>query len=149
MADVLSGYGTGAVMAVPARRARPHPRLPKSLICQLSTLSNGPNPATGYHGEGVLVNSGHFDGMASSEAREIVAWLEQEKTGRSKVTYKMRDWLISRQRYWGAPIPIIHCDEHGAVAVPEDQLPVVLPEVKDAPKKDGDGNSVLASVTVG
>lgn len=100
-----------------------------------------------YHGEGVLVNSGSFDGRLTSEAREeIVAWLEQQGNGESKTTYKMRDWLISRQRYWGAPIPIIHCDDHGAVAVPEDQLPVLLPDVKDfAPK--GDGKSALASVS--
>lgn len=98
-----------------------------------------------YHGEGTLTNSGQFDGIETSEAREqIVAWLEEQGTGRSKTTYKMRDWLISRQRYWGAPIPIIHCDEHGAVAVPKEDLPVVLPEVADyAPK--GDGKSVLAS----
>lgn len=96
-------------------------------------------------GEGLLVNSGTFDGMPSSEAREeIVAWLEQSGKGRSKVTYKMRDWLISRQRYWGAPIPVIHCPEHGAVAVPEKDLPVLLPKVEDfAPK--GDGKSVLAA----
>lgn len=95
--------------------------------------------------EGLLVNSGPFDGMHSSEAREqITDWLEQQGTGRHKTTYKMRDWLISRQRYWGAPIPIIHCPEHGAVAVPESDLPVVLPEIKDyAPK--GDGKSALAA----
>jgi len=100
-----------------------------------------------YHGEGVMVNSGQFDGMQSSDAREeIVAWLETQKLGQAKTTYKMRDWLISRQRYWGAPIPIIHCPEHGAVAVPENQLPVLLPEVEDfAPK--GDGKSALASAT--
>ena len=100
-----------------------------------------------YHGEGALTNSGQFDSMETSEAREqIVAWLEEQGTGRSKTTYKMRDWLISRQRYWGAPIPVIHCDEHGAVAVPASDLPVVLPEVADyAPK--GDGKSVLASQT--
>lgn len=94
--------------------------------------------------EGLLVNSGKFDGTPTAEAREtIVAWLEAQKLGAAKTTYKMRDWLISRQRYWGAPIPIIHCDEHGAVAVPEDQLPVILPEVEDfAPK--GDGQSTLA-----
>lgn len=97
-----------------------------------------------FHGEGVLFNSGDYDGMPSSEAREkIVAWLEENNLGQGKITYKMRDWLISRQRYWGAPIPIIHCDEHGAVAVPEDQLPVILPEIEDyAPK--GDGKSALA-----
>ena len=95
--------------------------------------------------EGVLVNSGAFNGTPTSEAREeIVAWLEEQGLGRSKVTYKMRDWLISRQRYWGAPIPVIHCAEHGAVPVPEDQLPVLLPTVEDyAPK--GDGKSVLAA----
>lgn len=97
--------------------------------------------------EGLLVNSGVFDGTHTSEAREeIVAWLEQQGLGRSKVTYKMRDWLISRQRYWGAPIPIVHCDEHGAVPVPADQLPVVLPEVEDYTPK-GDGKSVLARET--
>jgi leucyl-tRNA synthetase len=100
-----------------------------------------------YHGEGVLVNSGEFDGVLSSDAREqIVAWLEEKKVGGAKTTYKMRDWLISRQRYWGAPIPIIHCEEHGAVLVPQYQLPVVLPEIEDfAPK--GDGKSALARET--
>ena len=100
-----------------------------------------------YVGEGILINSGAFDRMQSSEAREeIVAWLEQQGLGRTKVTYKMRDWLISRQRYWGAPIPIIHCDEHGAVPVPQADLPVVLPEIEDyAPK--GDGKSALARET--
>lgn len=95
--------------------------------------------------EGLLVNSGPFDGMNSSEAREQVTdWLEQQGTGRHKTTYKMRDWLISRQRYWGAPIPIIHCPDHGAVAVPQSELPVVLPEIVDyAPK--GDGRSALAA----
>jgi len=102
---------------------------------------------TVMNGEGELINSGAFDGMRSHEAREeIVAWLEQQGLGRTKVTYKMRDWLISRQRYWGAPIPIIHCDEHGAVPVPQADLPVVLPEIEDyAPK--GDGKSALARET--
>ena len=98
-----------------------------------------------YHGEGTLINSGAFDGMSSAEAREeIVAWLEQQGLGKTKVSYKMRDWLISRQRYWGAPIPIIHCPECGAVPVPKEDLPVLLPEVEDfAPR--GDGRSVLAA----
>src|SRR5690606_21036577 len=99
-----------------------------------------------YTGEGQLVNSGRFDRLRTSEASEqIVDWLEQQGTGRSKMTYKMHDWLISRQRYWGAPIPIIHCEEHGAVAVPDDQLPVVLPEVEDFKPKGG-AASVLAEV---
>jgi leucyl-tRNA synthetase len=99
-----------------------------------------------YHGEGVLINSGAFDGMRTEEAREeIVAWLEQQEVGRSKVTYKMRDWLISRQRYWGAPIPIVHCEKDGAVPVPDDQLPVILPDVEDYKPKGG-ATSVLATV---
>ncbi len=97
-------------------------------------------------GEGLLVHSGQFDGMASEQAREeIVAWLEQQKLGTTKVQYKMRDWLISRQRYWGAPIPIVYCDKDGAVAVPDDQLPVELPEVEDF-KPRGGATSVLAEV---
>ena len=100
-----------------------------------------------YHGEGVLVNSGKFDGMSSSEAREqIVAWLEQQGVGKAKITYKIRDWSVSRQRYWGAPIPVLHCDKDGIVLVPDDQLPVILPELEDfAPS--GDGRSALARAT--
>jgi leucyl-tRNA synthetase len=99
-----------------------------------------------FTGEGILINSGAFDGMRTEQAREeIVDWLEQQGVGKSTVTYKMRDWLISRQRYWGAPIPIVHCPEHGAVAVPDDQLPVVLPDVDDFKPKGG-ATSVLAEV---
>lgn len=99
-----------------------------------------------YHGEGILINSGAFDGMRTEQAREeIVAWLEQQGVGRSKITYKMRDWLISRQRYWGAPIPIIHCEKDGAVPVPDDQLPVILPDVDDFKPKGG-ATSALAQV---
>jgi leucyl-tRNA synthetase len=99
-----------------------------------------------YHGEGVMVNSGQYDGMSSSEARErIVSDLAAKKVGEEVVNYKIRDWLISRQRYWGAPIPVIHCPKDGVVPVPEDQLPVVLPEV-DSYKPTGEGTSVLASV---
>ncbi len=143
---VLAGYGTGAIMAVPAHDERDFAFAEKySLpIVEVIEKPESDSEVGIYHGEGLLVNSGRFDGVSSSDAREaIVAWLEQQGTGHSQITYKMRDWLISRQRYWGAPIPIIHCDEHGAVAVPEDQLPVVLPEIEDyAPK--GDGLSALA-----
>lgn len=142
---VLGGYGTGAIMAVSAHDERDYAFATKFDLSIIEVIKN-PNDDKEqcYHGEGVLINSGTFDGMPSDEAREeIVAWLEQQGAGRSKITYKMRDWLISRQRYWGAPIPIIHCEEHGAVVVPEDQLPVLLPEVEDyAPK--GDGKSPLA-----
>jgi leucyl-tRNA synthetase len=145
---VLGGYGTGAIMAVPAHDERDYAFAEKFHLPVVTVVEK---PAEFeeqiYHGEGTLINSGEFDGKSSSDAREeIVAWLEDKKVGRAKTSYKMRDWLISRQRYWGAPIPIIHCPEHGAVAVPEDQLPVVLPEIEDyAPK--GDGLSALARAT--
>ena len=94
--------------------------------------------------EGRLVNSGKYDGLVTSEAREqIVADLEAQGVAREQVNYKIRDWLISRQRYWGAPIPIIHCPRDGAVAVPDDQLPVLLPEVAEY-EPDGSGKGVLA-----
>ena len=144
---VLSGYGTGAVMGVAGHDERDREFATKFDLPIVEVIEKpADNTDECYHGEGVLKNSGQFDGTDSADAREqIVAWLEQQGVGKSQVTYKMRDWLISRQRYWGAPIPIIHCPEHGAVAVPADQLPVELPHVEDyAPK--GDGKSVLASV---
>jgi leucine--tRNA ligase len=143
---VLWGYGTGAIMAVPAHDERDFAFAEKFGLPIIEVVERPEDTSEQcYHGEGLLVNSTQFDGMPSSEAREqIVSWLEQQGSGRSKVTYKMRDWLISRQRYWGAPIPIIHCDKHGAVAVPESDLPVILPDVADfAPR--GDGKSVLGA----
>ena len=137
---VLSGYGTGAIMSVPAHDERDFAFAEKFNLPVIKVIEKPENDCETclYTGEGPLVNSGRFDGMDSSEAREeIVAWLEQEKTGKAKVTYKMRDWLISRQRYWGAPIPIIHCPEHGAVPVPDDQLPVILPDIDDYKPKAG------------
>ena len=96
--------------------------------------------------EGVLVNSGAFDGIESSQAREeVTAWLEQQGVGRSTVQYKMRDWLISRQRYWGAPIPMVHVDGYAPIAVADHQLPVELPTVEDFKPKGGN-TSVLAEV---
>lgn len=145
---VLGGYGTGAVMAVPAHDERDYAFAEKYHLPIIDVIEapEGTSEQV-YHGEGILVNSGKFDGMSTSDAREkIVDWLEAQKLGHTQTTYKMRDWLISRQRYWGAPIPIIHCEAHGAVPVPEDQLPVVLPEIEDfAPK--GDGKSALARAT--
>jgi leucyl-tRNA synthetase len=97
-----------------------------------------------YHGEGMMMNSGPYDGIASSAARDkIVADLEAKGLAKERINYKIRDWLISRQRYWGAPIPIVHCAKDGAVAVPEDQLPVVLPEMESY-EPSGDGRSPLA-----
>lgn len=143
---VLVGYGTGAVMAVPGHDQRDYEFAEKFdlPIIQVIEKPEDDDETGVYSGEGALVNSGHFDGMQSSEAREeIVAWLEQQNVGRAKVTYKMRDWLISRQRYWGAPIPIAYDKNGKAHVIPEDQLPVTLPEVEDyAP--DGSGQSILA-----
>lgn len=141
---VLGGYGTGAVMGVPAHDERDYEFATVMGMPIVEVIEKPNHDEKIYHGEGVLKNSGQFDGMRSEEAREqIVAWLEQQGKGAAKTTYKMRDWLVSRQRYWGAPIPIIHCPEHGAVAVPESDLPVLLPDVADYEPK---GESVLASV---
>jgi leucyl-tRNA synthetase len=99
-----------------------------------------------FNGEGVMVRSGRYDGQESAAAREkIVADLVKKKLAAEKVNYRMRDWLISRQRYWGAPIPIVHCAKCGIVPVPDDQLPVVLPEIKSY-EPSGDGRSPLAAV---
>lgn len=101
---------------------------------------------TSFHDEGQTINSGPYDGLTTAETREkIVADLAAQGTAKEVVNYRIRDWLISRQRYWGAPIPIIHCPADGPVPVPEDQLPVVLPEVKSY-QPTGEGTSVLASV---
>lgn len=146
---VLATYGSGAIMAVPAHDERDFAFAEKFDLPIVDVVEK---PETDeevglYHGEGVLVNSGAFDGMRSEDAREeVVSWLEEQGVGRTKVTYKMRDWLISRQRYWGAPIPVIHCDEHGAVPVPDDQLPVVLPDVENYKPTDG-ATSALAGVS--
>lgn len=146
---VLGGYGTGAVMAVPGHDERDH-AFAQAFDLPIVTVVDRPetNPDPGpYTGEGPLINSGAFDGMSSDQAREaVVAWLEEQGQGKTAVSYKMRDWLISRQRYWGAPIPIIHCPQHGAVPVPEDQLPVRLPVVDDY-TPHGDGRSVLERAT--
>ena len=145
---VLGGYGTGAVMGVPAHDERDFAFAEKFELPVVEVIERPEDDTSAeqcYHGEGILVNSGAFDGARSEDAREqIVAWLEQEGVGRAKTTYKMRDWLISRQRYWGAPIPIVHCPVDGVVAVPEYDLPVLLPDVDDFVPR-GDGKSVLAA----
>jgi leucyl-tRNA synthetase len=141
---VLTGYGTGAIMAVPAHDERDN-AFAKAFELPIKEVIERPqgNEDEFYHGDGVLVNSGPYDGVHSAEAREqIVEHLVREGEGSEKTNYRMHDWLISRQRYWGAPIPIVHCEKDGAVAVPEDQLPVILPEV-DNYEPDGSGVGVL------
>ena len=149
MADyVLGGYGTGAVMAVPAHDERDFAFAEKFDLPIVQVIDKPEHSADAgcYSGEGELINSGQFNGTRSEDAREqIVAWLEQQNYGRSKTTYKMRDWLISRQRYWGAPIPIVHVDGRAPIAVADECLPVILPEVENF-KPTGGNTSVLAQV---
>ena len=147
---VLMGYGTGAIMAVPSGDERDFQfarafNLPIQVVVQ---PEGGPSldPDTmteAYTGDGVLVNSGPFDGRAVPEAvPEIIAWLNEQGRGKAEVTYRIRDWLISRQRYWGTPIPIVYCDTDGMVPLPDSELPVILP--RDAEFKPT-GQSPLVS----
>ncbi|MBU3137094.1 leucine--tRNA ligase [Clostridium gasigenes] len=141
---VLATYGTGAVMAVPAHDERDFAFAQKFnlKIERVIASKNGKNNELPYCEYGVLVNSSEFDGLTTEVAKEkVVAKLAEDTLGTAKVNYRLRDWLVSRQRYWGAPIPIIHCEKCGTVPVPEDQLPVELPyNVEFAP----DGKSPLA-----
>ena len=148
---VLPDYGTGAIMAVPAHDQRDLDFARKfGLPVQVVLDTGSPDPAaTGIAtpGEGTLVNSGPLDGLSKQDAiARIVEILGERGLGRSAVNYRLRDWLLSRQRFWGAPIPIVYCDGCGEVAVPDDQLPVLLPDLRGqelAPK----GASPLAAAT--
>jgi leucyl-tRNA synthetase len=137
---VLMEYGTGAIMAVPAHDSRDFDFAEKFGLEIRRVIEGGELP---YTGDGPMVNSGRFDGLHNREAYgQIVEWLSSEGKGEAAVNYRLRDWLLSRQRYWGCPIPIIHCESCGPVAVPDDQLPVELPEVSDYRPK---GRSPLAT----
>ena len=144
---VLSNYGTGAVMGCPAHDERDF-EFAEKFNLPITTVVEKPEDSTDdsrcYHGEGIMVNSGQFDGQRSEDVREQIAdWLESQGLGRRKVTYRMRDWLISRQRYWGCPIPIAYDKDGNAHPIPEDQLPVMHPKVEDY-KPDNTGRSPLA-----
>ncbi len=127
---VLMGYGTGAIMAVPGQDQRDWDFARKYDLPIIRTVEP-PEDFEGeaYTGDGPAINSEFLDGLGVKEAKaRMTEWLEEQGSGRAAVTYRLRDWLISRQRYWGTPIPIIHCKECGSVAVPEEDLPVLLPE---------------------
>lgn len=143
---VLMGYGTGAIMAVPAHDERDFAFAKKFDLDITRVVSNNEPDEDCTHAEGVLINSEEYNGMSSAIAREqIVKDLQTKKIAHEKVNYRMRDWLISRQRYWGAPIPIIHCESCGPVAVPEKDLPVELPKIENY-RPTGGYVSVLAGV---
>ena len=144
---VLMGYGTGAIMAVPAHDERDNEFAKKFDLPIVRVVKNDAPDDECSHDEGTMMNSGKYDGKPSGEVREaIVQDLAKVGTATEKVNYKMRDWSVSRQRYWGAPIPIIHCQACGPVLVPDEQLPVVLPELDDF-QPSGDGRSALARAT--
>src|SRR5436190_8947024 len=148
---VLMEYGTGAIMAVPGHDERDY-AFATAFNLPILRVIEGTDPEEAqdddglpYSGDGEMVNSERFDGKHNREAHdEIVSWLESEGRGKPAVHYRLRDWLVSRQRYWGCPIPVVYCETDGIVPLPEDHLPVLLPEVDDyAPK----GQSPLAAAT--
>ena len=135
---VLMEYGTGAVMGVPGHDerdfefARANGLEVRVVIQPPGEEIRGDDLSAAYPHEGVMVRSGPFDGTPSPQSIDrVIEWLEAEGKGRRAVTYRLRDWLVSRQRYWGCPIPIVHCPEHGAVPVPDAELPVLLPDDVD------------------
>ena len=154
MADyVLISDGTGASMAVPAHDARDFTfaekfSLPiRQVVNEKREGECGGELDSAFEEEGFAVNSGPFDDLPTAEFKRLITkWLEEKKVGRMAVNYRLRDWVFSRQRYWGEPFPIVHCKKCGGpVPVPEDQLPVLLPDVAKY-EPTGTGESPLAGV---
>jgi len=145
---VLVSYGTGAIMAVPAHDARDWDFAKKFQLPIIEVVQGG-NPKKEAYTEtqkGIMVNSGILNGLTVEQAKKkIISYLEEQGIGHTKVNFKLRDWVFSRQRYWGEPIPIIHCDKCGQVAVPENQLPLELPDV-DSYEPTDNGESPLAKM---
>ncbi|MDR9853097.1 leucine--tRNA ligase [Paenibacillus sp. VCA1] len=144
---VLAGYGTGAIMAVPGHDTRDWEFAKQFGLDIIEVVKGGNVQEEAYTGDGVHVNSGFLDGLGTEEAiAKMIAWLEENGKGQGKTTYRLRDWLFSRQRYWGEPIPILHLEDGTMKTVPEDQLPLMLPDI-DQIKPSGTGESPLANVT--
>ncbi|HNW44689.1 MAG TPA: leucine--tRNA ligase, partial [Elusimicrobiales bacterium] len=145
---VLTTYGTGAIMAVPAHDDRDHEFAVKFGLKIIEVLKAPADwkGAGAFCGDGISINSGIIDGLPTPEAKKkITAWLGEKGIGRAKVNFKLRDWLFARQRYWGEPIPLVHCEHCGIVPVPESELPLRLPEVEKY-EPTGTGDSPLAAI---
>ena len=145
---VLMTYGTGAIMSVPGHDERDWEFATKFNLPIVEVISGGDISQGAYTNtdKGILVNSGFINGMEVKEAQDTISkWLEEKGLGTVKTNFKLRDWVFSRQRYWGEPIPLIHCEECGWVPVPENQLPVILPEVENYEPTDS-GESPLANI---
>ncbi len=146
---VLATYGTGAIMAVPAHDTRDWEFAKKFDLPIVEVIAGGDVEQAAFTDvqTGVLVNSDFLNGLSVAEAKKaIIAWLTERGIGESKKNFKLRDWVFSRQRYWGEPIPVVHCAKCGTVALPESELPLLLPDVESYELTD-DGESPLASIT--
>lgn len=143
---VLNSYGTGAVMVVPAHDERDHEFAQKFDLPIVQVIEGGDVQKEAYTGDGVHINSDFLNGMDKEEAIDAINnWLEENGVGEKKVNYRLRDWLFSRQRYWGEPIPVIHWEDGETTLVPEDKLPLYLPKATDI-KSSGTGESPLANL---
>lgn len=143
---VLASYGTGAVMAVPAHDERDYEFATKFNLPIKAVIEDNGEVVVPFFGDGKHINSDFINGLNNEEAIvKVIEFLEENKVGRSKVTYKLRDWLFSRQRYWGEPIPIIHWEDGTMTTVPDSELPLLLPET-DNIKPSGTGESPLANI---
>lgn len=143
---VLASYGTGAIMAVPAHDERDYEFAKQFELPIVEVVAGGDISKEAYAGEGEHVNSDFLNGLDKTEAIEkAIAWFEEKGTGEKKVTYRLRDWLFSRQRYWGEPIPVIHWEDGSITAIDESELPLILPKSNDI-KPSGTGESPLAKI---